>query len=1178
MTKHLGRSGPQDEATAGPVNASALDVSGIHMHPMLQWLKLGRHLEPSMKTYKNNMVLEVPLTKDFSRAHRRCTNRVLTSKYSVWSFVPKVVHLQCRKFTHAFYLLMTIISCIGYYGHDLFTTVWSPSTLAVMVAVMLLGVMISEGHDDFVRHKIDNRENSRLACRVRNQKLETCACGELLPGDLVVVDNREAVPADLILVYSSTTQGNSKFCHVVTASIDGETNLKTKQVLQELQYHEMQIFSEKEIVAKTLMDKVKGTFCVDPPNNRLQLEGTFTSPSGDTLNLNFKNLILRGSVVRNTRFIVGIVIYAGKETKLELSKKRTPSKFGRIDIILNRIMMAVFLLYLTLVIGSVAMFQVYEDISTLWYFQGSVNDDHILPIPIANFLTFANLYYIIIPFPLFIALEFSNHYASYVVRNDHEMYDENTDTAASCSTTNLVAETGQITHVFADKTGTLTKNEMTLTGAFINGEHYGTSQSPCIVESLDESMSCFNDVKLILNNPKNSIRKQKVYDFFVMLALCHTVVLDEEGEVNAESADEEAFLAAAKDVGIELQQTDGTNLVLKTPDGLLKFEVLLVNEFSSERKRMSVVVRRTWNETIVLLMKGADSTVVPLLRNSEKEKSDLKHALDQYARSGLRTMVMAKKDLSPGFDPAYLECDLDLIGGTSVEDCLQDGVPEAVQLLRDAGVQLWVLTGDKIETAINVGLSSNILQSNMYQVKLVSNDQNVLVEQIDKILGILNSVLECEIFESGKLNELERLISVQNVNAPDTDSSKHIPTLEDCIAEVALICSGVSLELLLARQLGNEELQAKLLKLARACKVVMACRVSPVQKSLLVEMVRYAKDVKSHQRPAITLAIGDGANDVPMIQSAHVGVGISGHEGLQASNSSDFSIAKFSFLTRLMLIHGRWTYRRQANLIVYATYAFMTYAALIVAYNFLNLFSGQIIYYAEGYTVIFGYLAIIPISAHSFFDKDLSDARILCHPWVYYIGVESKDLNRWTIQKLVMRAMLYSTLLFISIFCIAAADIDAETLGACYFTSLIMLLFTMQAIHGTSFTSHTFFIFGAMIVVFIVYMLTQGPAMKSRQVAVLWIYSVGALVIISAVEMACHFVKSQWKPSALDILMEIDRGYYLGEGNGQSRATAFKVLNQIMKLSVAPISLGIEQIKRNLNNHPDNVQLRPFRP
>ena len=310
---------------------------------------------------------------------------------------------------------------------------------------------------------------------------------------------------------------------------------------------------------------------------------------------------------------------------------------------------------------------------------------------------------------------------------------------------------------------------------------------------------------------------------------------------------------------------------------------------------------------IMLFCKGADSVIYSRLRKGEQQelrRTTAEH-LEMFAREGLRTLCIAERELSEQEYRAWnkeheaaaasiadrdenlervaeaIEHDFTLLGGTAIEDRLQDGVPEAIQLLGKAGIKLWVLTGDKVETAINIGFSCNLLDNDMDLIvfKIEDDQVSTAAAELDRHLKVF-----------GITGSDEELKAAQKDHAPPGPTH-------------AIVIDGDSLKLVL-----DPSLKQKFLLLCKQCRAVLCCRVSPSQKAAVVQLVKTGLD-------CLTLSIGDGANDVAMIQEAHVGVGIAGEEGRQAVMSSDFAIGQFRYLTRLVLVHGRWSYRRLAETI-----------------------------------------------------------------------------------------------------------------------------------------------------------------------------------------------------------------------------------------------------------------------
>lgn len=212
-----------------------------------------------------------------------------------------------------------------------------------------------------------------------------------------------------------------------------------------------------------------------------------------------------------------------------------------------------------------------------------------------------------------------------------------------------------------------------------------------------------------------------------------------------------------------------------------------------------------------------------------------------------------------------IERNMLLMGGTAIEDRLQDGVPETIAELAKSGIKLWVLTGDKTETAINIGFACNLLSNDMDLIILQAQNREDTAEQL-----------------KAALRETEASSSTKR----------------------ALVIDGTTLKYAL-----EPKTKDMVLELGMRCVSVLCCRVSPKQKAQVVMLVKKGLKV-------MTLAIGDGANDVSMIQAANVGVGISGLEGRQAVMASDYAIAQFRFLRKLLLVHGRWSYLRTSEMIM----------------------------------------------------------------------------------------------------------------------------------------------------------------------------------------------------------------------------------------------------------------------
>lgn len=376
--------------------------------------------------------------------------------------------------------------------------------------------------------------------------------------------------------------------------------------------------------------------------------------------------------------------------------------------------------------------------------------------------------------------------------------------------------------------------------------------------------------------------------------------------------------------GVELTDRTKTTLTTMQDEEKIEYELKETMEFTSDRKRMSVVIKAD-NGNYELYTKGADSVILKLLAESEA-KEELNEAIDDFARVGLRTLTLAYKKLKSSeystFIKEYkaantalegrdekvkiilisqitrafemIETNMELVGATAIEDKLQDKVPDSINYLLKAGIHVWLLTGDKQETAINISYSSKLLSQDMHLFKLNAKSKE-----------------EC----ASMTLEIE----------------KQVLSSEDDKIIYALIVDGATLAFVFENPI------EPFINIIKKCSSVICCRVSPLQKALVVKLVRKKLD-------KITLSIGDGANDVSMIQAAHVGIGIEGHEGGQASRASDYSFVQFKYIVRLLAVHGRYSFLRLSKLIIYSFYKNITMIMVQFWYGFNSAFSANPIF------------------------------------------------------------------------------------------------------------------------------------------------------------------------------------------------------------------------------------------
>ncbi|MBA0697336.1 hypothetical protein Goari_020879 [Gossypium aridum] len=353
-----------------------------------------------------------------------------------------------------------------------------------------------------------------------------------------------------------------------------------------------------------------------------------------------------------------------------------------------------------------------------------------------------------------------------------------------------------------------------------------------------------------------------------------------------------------------------------------------------------------------------------------------------------------------------IESNLCILGASGIEDKLQQGVPEAIESLRTAGIKVWVLTGDKQETAISIGYSSKLLTSKMTQVIVNSNSKESCRKSLEDAI-IMSKKLTTM---SGTTNETGR-------------------TLGSGSTPVALIIDGTSLVYIL-----DSELEERLFELACNCSVVLCCRVAPLQKAGIVSLVK-------KRTSDMTLAIGDGANDVSMIQMADVGVGISGQEGRQAVMASDFAMGQFRFLVPLLFVHGHWNYQRMGYMILYNFYRNAVFVLVLFWYVLFTCFTLTTAineWSSVLYSVIY---TSVPTIVVGILDKDLSRLTLLKHPQLYGAGHRDECYNK-TLFWITMLDTLYQSVVvfFIPLLAYWGSTIDASSIGDLWTLAVVILV------------------------------------------------------------------------------------------------------------------------------------------
>eukprot|EP01053_Blabericola_migrator_P012304 Blabericola_migrator_1__12303@NODE_76_length_15181_cov_143_848948_g68_i0_p1_GENE_NODE_76_length_15181_cov_143_848948_g68_i0NODE_76_length_15181_cov_143_848948_g68_i0_p1_ORF_typecomplete_len1255_score242_95PhoLip_ATPase_C/PF16212_5/1_4e03PhoLip_ATPase_C/PF16212_5/5_4e54Hydrolase/PF00702_26/4_8e37E1E2_ATPase/PF00122_20/1_4e23E1E2_ATPase/PF00122_20/8e03E1E2_ATPase/PF00122_20/1_3e04Cation_ATPase/PF13246_6/1_9e15Cation_ATPase/PF13246_6/1_7e02PhoLip_ATPase_N/PF16209_5/5_5e15PhoLip_ATPase_N/PF16209_5/6 len=969
-------------------------------------------------------------------------NRIRNQKYSIISFLPLTLINQFRYFFNIFYLVVGVSQlCPQFQIGPLFTYL---APLGFVVSMSLA----KEAIDDFKRFRRDMEINNQMyevvapfsrpqyqehvprgPCTSARDLSVTPFSPHMSSDDDVYVTSRvpaanirtghvlrlhagQRVPCDVLLLKTLSPESDGT-TFVRTDQLDGETDWKLRRAVATTQQCTDEFLADLAAIVD-----------VEPPRKEIyEFNGTmtFTKPrslsvSGRDIDvgrnvttfresLNLENTLWTNSVVTSGPILV-LALFTGKETRAAMHATKSRTKMGRFDLEVNRVskfLCAVLLIFSFFLASAKPL----SSITTIY------------------FIRFVLLLSSIIPISLRVNLDMAKIVYSLMISQDREI------SGTVVRNSQLPEELGRIDVLFSDKTGTITKNKMTLQKIGISARIYVINN----VSSLYQE----------LRNPKYSQRElfcaagrrqthAKVRNMISAMALCHSVmpIRDEVSlSYQASSPDEMALVQfCANFLGIKLVNRtdqymqieienfgaadDGTGC----PSCLATFRILEVFQFSSSRKRMGIVLQQDNSEKIFFLAKGAEVVILPMLMTRPQW---LEEEIDSFARSGLRSLVFAGSELSleqwHKFKTDYteaktslierearcnsvieklLERELELLGITGVEDELQRDVAETVETLGQAGVKIWMLTGDKTETALCIATSAG-LKSRNDQVISVTSETHRTAHQIGFALTNLLSGIGIDQDHRWTSGELPLVLCVDG----------------QCLDKI----------------LPDIYLSRLLVDVSSKCRGVLCCRCSPTQKSQIVKLVKTCN-------PSLRLAaVGDGGNDVPMIQTADCGIGIVGLEGKQASLASDFSITEFKHLKRLLLWHGRLAHQRSANLSGFVIHRGLVISAIQVIFSSifyftpLALFQGWLqVGYATYYTMMPVFSLVL--------DVDLPENVAFLFPELYKSQKVEGGLSDKSFFKTLFKSIYQGAVIMLGV--IALFERQMTNIVSIAFTSLIL--------------------------------------------------------------------------------------------------------------------------------------------
>ena len=900
------------------------------------------------------------------------SNKEENNKFNVITFFPKTLFNQFRQFGNFFYLLMSISQFFPELAVGFLFTYISP--LAFVIAVS----MGKELYDDINRRIQDKKTNSAKITVIvpsadkSSIQLTQKDASQLQIGDIIELKKDSRVPADIIVLKTfNEAEDNQAF--IRTDQLDGETDWKLRkapgvtQAMNEIQFFTSEAFAEYEPPSKLIYNFQGVIQCKTEEGEKKEA-------------LNLENTMWASTVVASKK-VIGIVIYTGKETRAKMNSSSPKVKIGILDNEINRL--NIYLFVITFIVAFI--------IASAKGFQNKF---------IFNFIKYIILFCAIIPISLRVNLDVSKTYFSVIINRDKDI----PGTIARNST--IPEELGRISYVFSDKTGTLTKNEMIFKIIAMETEIFAEDKfedlkgivldeckdydAPLLdlvksessgseeIESSTISISSSQSTEVKKKKRIHRHRSKLIRDTITAMCLCNNVTpVADDNDPNkmtyqASSPDEVALVKFAVTLNMRLVgRTDKEIKLTDAADNTEEFEVLANFPFSSDTKRMGIILKNKKHGHIIYYLKGAENVMMRFVK--DEYVNYIAENAENLATKGLRTLVLSQKlipqDYFDKWNKEYeeaktsmedrqqkiadvvskLENNMDFLCVTGVEDLLQDDVATTIDNLRNAGMKVWMLTGDKVETATCISISAG-LKAKTHKIYTIKNDE-IKSEAKNEEKPPENVLLS-------KFEEYKRKINID-------------PHL--------FIIDGDTLDLAL------KNCEKDFFETAMLAPSVVCCRCSPTQKRIIVKTIKKYTDAR-------TAAVGDGGNDVAMIQEADVGIGIVGKEGLQASLAADYSIMEFRSLNMLLLWFGRIAYKNTSMMS-----NFIIHRGLIIAFNqfifscifYFNpvpLYSG---FLSFGYSTIFTSLPCICV----LLDQDVNKNNVLTFPTLYKILLKGRELN-----------------------------------------------------------------------------------------------------------------------------------------------------------------------------------------
>ena len=1013
-------------------------------------------------------------------------NKLHLSKYYWPVIVPHILFEQFFRVSNIWFLITSIFqiaieeeSPVGQY-----------TTVAPLLFMLIIAI-IKSVYADFKLKKQDNLINSKKYLYWNGQDFESKSCENIIVGDLILVQDGQMIPADMIMI---NFDKNKKNGFIDMSSLSGCSSLKEVKVIEK--NNKIMNFNTEDTKINT---KFKGTFMITEPStdyNHFDGKVVIQGNPG-SVEIGISNLAFRGSYFKGVKTALGLVVYCGDETKVHMngigSRKKTSQIEKKINVFIIQILIAFSLVvgvslipYYVVYVRNTLKSDCQDDLSkyTCNYYEF---DDE--PNPIRPIITFSLLYSYIIPISLFVSIDLIRALQSHNLKSE----------ISGCQILNdkINEDLGQIEYILADKTGTITERSLSVVNLIIHDRELAISMLNSSSSYLDELLlipdSFMIEDSSKLNSFKDSIQSEGKYSnskqFIRCMCLSNSLVKDHNEFIG--SFDEKALVEVAQYIDYKLEEINPQSITLRVNENCKTFECILIRPFDADIKKSRTIIYDFNEEKGFFYIKGERKKVISNIECDEGLKKNINNQIFEMNNKGYRTMILAYKELSKEeIDKIRkklkkinqillnsesniekmlkkIEVNLTFLGISCIEEKILQETINAVNSIKKAGIKLWMVSGDTYSNTVLAFKKSEIMGEDLEIVHIRSikdpyQCQKILKESISEYIfkdrkkkrtqssildynkAVGNQGFDINEEMAKRINNSALFSKIADVQMDELNLDREYDVRN---LKYVVSLDGESL----ATALNNDNCRKLLLLLLVCAKSVCFSALTPTDKGKIVKLLK-----KNLKFKPIVLSIGQGDGNVALLRESDIGISLPAPEPSLLQHNSDITILHFSQLETLILKHGHWFYFRICRLILLYFYKNFFLILLLFGFFFMCDYSGTSLFNSSllvGFNIFFTTFCVIHIGV---FDKDLTGREIYENIQVYMIGIMGMYFNLVKFLKYMGYAAIQAGI-FIFVFFYFHEDIvnengktnDLEMFGTVIFISMVFTIL-LQIILETS--------------------------------------------------------------------------------------------------------------------------------